>query len=97
MVIAARPEAEADGGAESKIAAVLGVLGLATISMATTLAAAFEPAPGGLVVTDAYYRLAVAGTFLVGVTLVGASVWVSDNPAASRAAGPAECITIRYP
>ncbi|KAF0918327.1 hypothetical protein E2562_023398 [Oryza meyeriana var. granulata] len=83
---AARREAEAGGGAESNIGAALGALGLATISTATTLAAAFEPAPGGLV-ADTSYRLALSETFLGGVTLVGASVWVSENPAARRGAG----------
>ncbi|BAD61252.1 hypothetical protein [Oryza sativa Japonica Group] len=74
---------------EAKIASALGALGVAAISMATTLAAEFEPSPGGLRTTT-YNHLAVAGlagTFLGGVALVGASVWVSDNPAARRAAG----------
>ncbi|KAF0918331.1 hypothetical protein E2562_023402 [Oryza meyeriana var. granulata] len=85
MVGAARQEPEADVVA-SKIPAALGALGIATVSMATTLTASFEPAPGGLV-ADTFYHLALSGTFLGGVTLIGASVWVSDNPAAHLAAG----------
>uniref|UniRef100_A0A0D3EJI5 Uncharacterized protein n=1 Tax=Oryza barthii TaxID=65489 RepID=A0A0D3EJI5_9ORYZ len=72
---------------EAKIASALGAFGVAAISTATTLAtAAFEPPPGGLRTTT-YNHLAVAGTFLGGVALVGASVWVSDNPAARRGTG----------
>uniref|UniRef100_A0A0D9Y364 Uncharacterized protein n=1 Tax=Oryza glumipatula TaxID=40148 RepID=A0A0D9Y364_9ORYZ len=73
MVVPARQQAEADGAVPAALAAV----GLATVSTAITLAAA----------CTYYYRLALTGIFLAGVTLVGASVWVSDNPAARRAAG----------
>ncbi|XP_025878520.1 uncharacterized protein [Oryza sativa Japonica Group] len=76
-----RREPEAGGGA-----AALGAVGIATVSVATTLAAVFQPPPGGLL-ADTFYRLALSGTFLGGMTLVGASVWVADNPAARRAAG----------
>ena len=77
MVVPARQQAEADGAVPAALAAV----GLATVSTPITQAAACN-------VDDAYYyRLALTGIFLAGVTLVGASVWVSDNPAARRAAG----------
>lgn len=88
LVGAAAPwEAEAgDGAAESKIAAALGTLGLAAVSTATALAAAFEPAVTGGFAANTYYNLALAVTFLAGVTLIGALVWVSDKPAARRRA-----------
>lgn len=88
LVGAAAPrEAEAgDGAAESKIAAALGTLGLATVSTATALAAAFEPTVTGGFAANTYYNLALAVTFLAGVTLIGALVWVSDKPAARRRA-----------
>ncbi|BAD61245.1 hypothetical protein [Oryza sativa Japonica Group] len=79
--------------AQYEVSDALGALGVAAISTATTLAtAAFQPppAPGGLRTTTTYNHLAVAGlagTFLGGVVLVGASVWVSDNPAARRGTG----------
>uniref|UniRef100_J3KWD8 Uncharacterized protein n=2 Tax=Oryza brachyantha TaxID=4533 RepID=J3KWD8_ORYBR len=73
--------------ADSKIAAALGVVGVATISTAATLFAALQPAPGDRAATAAYNHVAVAGGFFGGVALVGASVWVADNPAARRAAG----------
>ncbi|BAS70365.1 Os01g0145700 [Oryza sativa Japonica Group] len=67
--------------------ATLGAVGIATVSAATAaLAAALEPPPGSLV-ADTFYRLTLTGAFLGGVALVGASIWVADNPAARRAAG----------
>uniref|UniRef100_A0A0E0JDZ1 Uncharacterized protein n=1 Tax=Oryza punctata TaxID=4537 RepID=A0A0E0JDZ1_ORYPU len=68
------------------MATALRAVGIATASVATILAAAFEPPPGGLV-ADTYYNLALSGIFHGGVALVGASVWVADNPAARYAAG----------
>lgn len=74
MVVPARQQAEADGAVPAALAAV----GLATVSTAITLAAACN-------VDDAYYyRLALTGIFLAGVTLVGASVWVSARRAAGK-------------
>uniref|UniRef100_A0A0E0JDZ2 Uncharacterized protein n=1 Tax=Oryza punctata TaxID=4537 RepID=A0A0E0JDZ2_ORYPU len=80
LMDADRWEPEAGGGA------ALAAVGIATVSATTTLAAAFKPATGGLV-SETYYRLALSGAFLGGVTLVGASVWVTDNPVARHAAG----------
>uniref|UniRef100_A0A0D9UWN9 Uncharacterized protein n=1 Tax=Leersia perrieri TaxID=77586 RepID=A0A0D9UWN9_9ORYZ len=66
---ARREQANADDVAASKkIAAALGTLGVAAVSAATALAAAFEPAPDGLVAGTCYI-FALSGTFLVGASV----------------------------
>ncbi|KAL5228582.1 hypothetical protein ABZP36_016847 [Zizania latifolia] len=86
VVDAAREEAEADGAAPN-IAAALGTLGVATTSMAITLAATYQPPPGNLG-DHTYVPLALSGlAFFAGIAQVGASVWVSDDPQGRRAAG----------
>ncbi|KAL5226517.1 hypothetical protein ABZP36_014782 [Zizania latifolia] len=82
---AARGEAEADG-ATPNIAAALGALGVATTSMAITLAATYQPPPGGLG-DQTCVVLALSGAFFTGIAQVGASVWVSADPRGRRAAG----------
>ncbi|XP_062208336.1 uncharacterized protein LOC133909800 [Phragmites australis] len=72
-------EEEADGSAELRIR-LGGLVGLATASMAITLAVR-EPPPG---VHKNAYLLAITGPFFAGVAEVMAAVWVSNNP---RAAG----------
>ncbi|KAL5226430.1 hypothetical protein ABZP36_014695 [Zizania latifolia] len=87
MLDAARGEAEADGAAPN-IAAALGALGLATTSTAITLAATYQPPPGGLGNHTCVPHLALSGlAFFTGIAQVGASVWVSDDPRGRRAAG----------
>jgi hypothetical protein len=84
MADIARREAEVDGAASSKIAAALGLFGVATVSLIIKLAAACDPPPayGG----NTYYHLALVGSFLAGMGQVGAAIWVSDDPRGRRAA-----------
>lgn len=79
----ARREAEADGGA-SKIAAALGLFGVATASLIINLVAAFDPPQG--FAESACYHLALVGSFLAGMGQVGAAIWVADDPRGHRAA-----------
>uniref|UniRef100_A0A0D9UWP0 Uncharacterized protein n=1 Tax=Leersia perrieri TaxID=77586 RepID=A0A0D9UWP0_9ORYZ len=85
--MAARREQEAT-------AAALGSIGVATVSTATTLAAAFKPPAAGGLVTDTFNHVALAGTFFAGVTLVGASSvcpttrWLAVPPEGSCSSPP---------
>uniref|UniRef100_A0A0E0JDZ8 Uncharacterized protein n=1 Tax=Oryza punctata TaxID=4537 RepID=A0A0E0JDZ8_ORYPU len=84
MVDVARREAGADGAA-SKVAAAMGLFGVATVSLTINLVAACDPPPG--FGDSAYYHLALVGSFISGVAQVGAAVWVTDDPHGRHAAG----------
>uniref|UniRef100_A0A0D9Y361 Uncharacterized protein n=1 Tax=Oryza glumipatula TaxID=40148 RepID=A0A0D9Y361_9ORYZ len=85
MADIARREAEADGAAFSKIAAALGLFGVATASLIINLAAACDPPPayGG----NTYYHLALVGSFFAGMGQVGAAIWVADDQRGRHAVG----------
>ncbi|KAL6626733.1 hypothetical protein ACP70R_030459 [Stipagrostis hirtigluma subsp. patula] len=79
-----RKEAEVDGTAATASAAMGGgLVGLATASMAVTLAAR-EPPPG---LDKTAYFLALAGAFYAGVAEVVTAVWVWNDPRGRRGAG----------
>ncbi|CAO2174599.1 unnamed protein product [Urochloa humidicola] len=63
--------------------AALLVLGLATASMAVTLASGAPPPPG---FARNAYSLALSWVFLAGVAVIYAAVWVSDDPSGRRSA-----------
>ncbi|KAL5228417.1 hypothetical protein ABZP36_016682 [Zizania latifolia] len=87
-VDAACGEAEAaPDDAASTVAAALGAVGLATTSTAITLAATYQPPPGGHG-DHTCVPLALSGlAFFTGIAQVGASVWVSADTRGRRAAG----------
>ncbi|BAD61258.1 hypothetical protein [Oryza sativa Japonica Group] len=75
-----------DAAAAAEIAAKLRVLGVCAASTAITLAAAAAAAatcePPRCALGNSmwyYYYLVLSGTFLAGMILIGASVWVSDD------------------
>ncbi|KAF2948375.1 hypothetical protein DAI22_01g032200 [Oryza sativa Japonica Group] len=79
----ARRESEHDGAASSNIPAVLLVLGVATVSVAinNTAAAATNYH------CSLAFAISLAGAFLSGMAMIGASVWVSGDPRGRTAAG----------